>query len=329
LIDPVSVSQSGFSATGVWKVGLPSALRMLSNRLMQHDGFARLAATLAAVVSLLSAAYGQTSASWSLPTTIKIREGIPYDRYPETVLDILEPSTPVSEGLRPGAVVLHGGGYDHGNRHEDYQELFCRFLVERGFVVANPEFRLANVAPAPAAIQDGLKATRWFADHAAEYRVDPAKIIAIGASSGGHLALLVGMLPAESRIGPVTKLAAIIDMFGPADLSNDNPGPGQRMRASGWLPKQDGNGDLAKALSPINCVRTGLPPVLIIHGDRDQLVPYSQSVELKTRLKQAGNEVESFTMAGDGHVRPRAATQPWPTMQQWISDFLKRYGIVK
>jgi acetyl esterase/lipase len=244
--------------------GLPFLAVSLCNYPMLPAHFARAVAILAALISVSSMGSSQTLRSWSLPPSVTMTPDVPYNSHDDARMDILQPS---STGLRPGALVFHGGGYDHGNKREDYVELFCRFLVERGFVVGNVEFRLGTKNPAPIPIQDALAATRWFADHAGEYRIDPQKIIVLGASSGGHTALLVGMLSAAAQLGPITKVAAIIDLFGPTNLNE--PGPGQRMKEAGWLPKNDDAG-LPRILSPITHVRPNLPPVLIIHGDRDK-----------------------------------------------------------
>src|SRR5215467_417723 len=123
----------------------------------------------------------------------QIRANIHYDQYPETVLDILQPQAPALT-TRPGVIVIHGGGWVAGDK-ERMVENFCIPYIEKGFVVANVEYRLASVAVAPAAVDDVLKAAAWFHDHAADYKVDEKKIIVTGGSAGGHLALLVGMLP--------------------------------------------------------------------------------------------------------------------------------------
>src|SRR5271169_142590 len=117
----------------------------------------------------------------------QIEANIHYDHHAETVLDILQPRAPALKN-RPGVLVIHGGGWIGGNK-ESMVDAFCAPFVEKGWVVANVEYRLASSAPAPAAVNDVLKAARWFQDHAADYRVDPKQILVVGASAGGHLAL--------------------------------------------------------------------------------------------------------------------------------------------
>src|SRR5271163_1611800 len=95
----------------------------------------------------------------------QIQANIRYDHYAETVLDILQPAAP-SLADRPGVIVIHGGGWVEGDK-EDMLEAYCLPFVRRGMVVVNVEYRLAGSAPAPAAVNDVLKAAQWFQDHAA------------------------------------------------------------------------------------------------------------------------------------------------------------------
>lgn len=122
-----------------------------------------------------------------------IDANIAYDKYPQTVLDIMQSATPAL-GLRPGVIMFHGGGWIESTK-ETMMNSFCLPYLQQGFVVCNVEYRLAPVAPAPAAVTDALDAAAWFFKNAAKYHVDPSRIIVTGASAGGHLALMVGMTP--------------------------------------------------------------------------------------------------------------------------------------
>jgi acetyl esterase/lipase len=125
----------------------------------------------------------------------EIEANVRYAPHAETVMDILQPPHPARKN-RVGVLVIHGGGWVEGTKEGALS--FCLPLVAQDFVVANVEYRLAGAAPAPAAIQDVLAAAKWFHDHAADYRLDPNRIVALGFSAGGHLALLSGMLPAQN-----------------------------------------------------------------------------------------------------------------------------------
>lgn len=258
-------------------------------------------------------------ASWSGASApdYQIQANIRYDHYPETVLDILQPSAP-SLADRPGVIVIHGGGWVEGNKEAMLEE-YCLPFVRRGMVVANVEYRLARSAPAPAAVNDVLIAAQWFHDHAAEYKVDRNRIVAAGGSAGGHLALMTAMAPTSADFGPSVKIAAVIDFFGVTDVADQLAGPNQRPYAVSWIPEQPDRMDLARRLSPITYVRKGLPPVLAVHGDADAVVPYEQSVELVKALKDAGDDATLITVPGGRHgFTPMEMDQLQPQIFQWL-----------
>ena len=241
----------------------------------------------------------------------QLEANIRYDKYPETVLDILQPSAPALAD-RPGVIFIHGGGWIQGNK-EGTLEQYCLPFIRHGFVVANVEYRLANAAPAPAAVSDVLKAAQWFHDRAVRYKVDPKRILVSGASAGGHLALMVGMAP-ES-----TKIAGVIDFFGIADVTDQLEGPNAREYAAQWIPEQPSRLELARQMSPMTYVRKGLPPILALHGDADPLVPYQQSVKLTKAIKNAGGDVELITVPGAKHgFTPREMDALWPQIFKWL-----------
>jgi acetyl esterase/lipase len=252
----------------------------------------------------------------------QIEANIRYAPYPETVLDILQPRAPALKN-RSAAIVIHGGGWVEGDKESMVDE-FCLPFLQQNFVVANVEYRLAKAATAPAAVTDVLTAAKWLHDHAAEYKVDPAQIIAVGNSAGGHLALLAAMAPASAGLGPSSKIAAAIDFYGIADVADQLEGSNQREYAVAWIPEQPRRMELARSLSPQTYVRKGLPPILALHGDRDDVVPYEQSVKLTKALKSAGDDATLLTVPGGQHgFAPEEMNKLWPQVFKW----LKRHKI--
>ena len=236
---------------------------------------------------------------------------IHYDKYPETVLDILQPSAPALAN-RPGVIVIHGGGWVQGDKERTLEE-FCLPFIRQGFVVANVEYRLAKAAPAPAAVNDVLHAAQWFHDHAAQYRVDPKRILAAGDSAGGHLALMVGMMPAS------VKIAGVIDFFGISDVADQLIGPNAREYAAQWIPEQPNRMELARQMSPMTYVRKGMPPILALHGDADTLVPHEQSVKLVKAIKDAGGDAELITVPTGKHgFTQLEMSNLWPQILKWL-----------
>jgi uncharacterized protein (TIGR02246 family) len=265
----------------------------------------------------------QTPPPVSVPDWVVLEANIAYDRFPDTRLDVLYPKAP-SNGKRPGVIMFHGGGWIRSTK-ETMMDAFCLPYLERGFVVANVEYRVATAATAPAAVNDALTAAKWFFDRAGKYHVDPARIVVTGASAGGHLALMVGMTPASAGLGPAIPIAAIVNGYGVTDVADLLDGPHRQSFAVQWLPEQTGRSDLAKRLSPLTYVRRGLPPTLTVQGENDRTVPHEQGVRLTAALKQAGVDAEMMTVPGAGHGFSK---EQWPAVHARIFDFLAKRGIL-
>jgi acetyl esterase/lipase len=279
--------------------------------LLQRQGRLRSYWKVVVLFSLLGLAAHAFGADYQIEANIR------YSLHPETVLDIVQARAPALKN-RPGAIVIHGGGWIQGNK-ESILERFCLPFVEHGFVVANVEYRLAPSATAPAAVNDVLEAAKWFRDRAADYKLDPNQIIVTGNSAGGHLAMMVGMAPESAGLGPWIKIAAIINFYGISDVPDQLQGPHLQTYAMTWLPEQPDRMELAKKLSPIAYVRKGLPPVLSIHGDADPVVPYEQSLRLTKELKAAGDQAELITVPGGQHgFPPGEMSQLWPQVFKWL-----------
>lgn len=260
----------------------------------------------------------------ALPDWVSIESNIPYDSYKETVLDILQPKEP-ARGKRPGVLVIHGGGWVGGTK-EGIVQSFCLPYLEKGFVVANVEYRLAKAALAPAAVTDVLKAAAWFRKNAGKYNVDPKRIAVTGNSAGGHLSLMVGMTPKSARLGPAAKVAAVVNFFGITDVADQLGGPNMREYAVTWLPEQPGRLELARRVSPMNYVRKDVPPILSIHGDADQTVPYEHGVSLTKALREAGASAELISVPQGKHGFPK---EKMAELYPRIFEFLARHGILK
>lgn len=266
----------------------------------------------------------QTPAPPVIPDSISVETGIPYDQYPQTVLDIFQPKAP-STGKRPGVLVVHGGGWVNGSK-ESVVEKFVLPWVEKGFVVANVEYRLASVAPAPAAVNDVLKAAEWFHKNARRWNVDAKRIVATGGSAGGHLALMAGMTPRSAHLGPPGDVAAVINFYGITDVEDQLQGENMRKYAVTWVPEQAGRFELARRLSPMTYVRKDVPPILTIHGNSDETVPYEHGVGLTKALRDVGADAEMISVPHGKHGFP---LEQMKQLYPQIFQFLQKRGIIK
>ena len=152
--------------------------------------------------------------------------------------------------------------------------------MEMGWNVVNVEYRLARVAPAPAAVEDCLCALRYLAAQAKTYNIDVNRLVVTGESAGGHLTLTSAMIPESAGLDrqcagntPVPKVAAAINWFGITDVADVIDGPNKANLAVTWLGSLPNKDEIARRVSPLTYVRPGLPPILTIHGDKDRSCP--------------------------------------------------------
>ncbi len=216
----------------------------------------------------------------------------------------------------PVVMMIHGGGWVSGAKEGSL--LVALPYVQMGFALVNVEYRLGKVSLAPAAVEDCLCALHWIGTHAKQYNFDLSKVVVTGGSAGGHLALTTAMIPSSAGFesecahqddalwgGAWTdvrpKVAAVINWFGITDVADLLQGPNVRSYAVSWLGSSPDREALAKRISPLSYVRSGLPPILTIHGDADRIVPYSHAVRLHEALAKAGVRNQLLTIPGGGH----------------------------
>lgn len=183
---------------------------------------------------------------------------------------------------------------------------------------------------------------QWIGRNAKRYKFDVTKVVVTGDSSGGHLALTTGMLPAGSPYAnqcasneptwsgpyanPAPKVAAVVNWFGITDLPDLLQGPNTRSYAVSWFGSNPQRMALARELSPISYARKDGPAVLTIHGDADTLVPYAHAVRLKQALDKAGQKNQLLTVKGGGHGDLSAAQQL--ANYEAIRVFLREQGLL-
>ena len=205
----------------------------------------------------------------------------------------------------PTLVYIHGGGWIFGTKEGSVLQ-FLPFL-EKGWTVVNVEYRMASNSLAPAAVEDTRCALRWVYRNAKQWRFDTTKIVLTGHSAGGHLALITGMLPEGTGLDnqcygeEKLNVAAIINWFGISDVNDLIKGSNLKNYAAMWMGSQPNAEETARRVSPLTYVRSGLPPILSIHGDKDDVVPYSQSLRLHEALDKAKVPNQLLTIKDAGH----------------------------
>ena len=273
-----------------------------------------------------------------LPAAAIERKDVEYGRPGGKAL-LLDLYVPDGPGPFPAAILVHGGGFDQGSKSTNVRPLF-EPLAAAGFAWFSIDYRLAPEFRAPDAIADIDTAIRWVKANAKAYHVDAAKIALIGESAGGYLVDYAG-----THFTPATKVDAVVSFYGPADyarlaeLRRDHPerfnmASINRHLANGGsarflgMDKLDAEG-LAKlhAMSPMFAVHRGMPPFLLIHGNKDDQVAYEESPAFCDAIRKVGTACELITIEGGGHGMngwKDPSTQHYkPEMIAWLKKTLR------
>lgn len=230
---------------------------------------------------------------------------------------------PKENGPSPVVINIHGGGWNKGSKES--QTGFNSFF-KRGYAVANIAYRLSQQATAPAAVEDTRCALIYLIKNAKSLNIDVNKIVIMGGSAGGHLALMGGLLGNDTRFDTNcpgvknVKVAAIINKYGVTQVP-----VWKSKSATMWLGDKAGDAEFAKSVSPLTYVGKNNPPVFIVHGDADPIVPYQQSVDLHKKLNEMGVKNEFMTVEGGLHGKFPAEKNS--EVNKRIIEFLKELGL--
>jgi len=214
---------------------------------------------------------------------------------------------------RPTLVYFHGGGWLPASSKKDVDVWKLPFLY-LGWNIANVEYRRSDIAKAPQALADSICAVEWLNANAARYQVDTSRLVLMGDSAGGQLALAAGMIPSSGGLNGecadlvFPRIGAIISWAGVTDLNDLLDGPGRREFALSWIPGGDVARDVALRVSPISYARKEAPPIFLVHANQDTIVPYDQALRLDNALKAAGARSRLLTINGVYHVGMPALT---------------------
>lgn len=237
---------------------------------------------------------------------------VPGSHNPKQALDLYIPKDHRAGEKLPLIIWVHGGGWLGGDKSEN----MWMQIVKGGFAAASVNYRFTDEAQFPAQIFDVKAAVRWLRAHASEYDIDPNRIGAWGASAGGHLVALLGTSSGikelegdEGNPSFSSRVEAVCDYFGPSDLVDVLD---QRQRQTGKAPVEPlvdkllggtpaERPEKARLASPVTFVTKHAPPFLIVHGDRDPIVPFQQSLELAETLKKHGVECSLIIVRGGLH----------------------------
>jgi len=262
-----------------------------------------------------------------VPDNIEIFKNIEYKKVDSTSLqldiyrlkDLTEP--------KPVMIFIHGGSWRSGKR-SDYLPYLIDY-AEKGYVTATVSYRLIKEAIFPAAVQDVNCAVKWIKKHAADYGINPDKIVLIGGSAGGHLAMMIGyggneeIFSEECDIQISSEVNAIINLYGPVDLTT--PYAISTYQVKDFLnTTYDQDPKIFELASPNTYISNDDPPTLTFHGSIDSLVPVSQADSLDVWLEKAGVPHEYHRLKGWPHTMD-LSVKVNAYCQFYIDRFLAEY----
>jgi acetyl esterase/lipase len=275
------------------------------------------------------------------PAAAERKEDVIYGRKPGLALT-MDVFTPKAKPNGAGVIWVVSGGWYSG--HEAINTAFLDELLRRGYTVfavvhgSQPKYTIPEILP------DMHRAVRFIRHHAKDYHIDPARIGITGGSAGGHLSLMQGTAGNAGDSGakdPVdresSRVQAVACFFPPTDFLNYGK-PGEIALGCGvlkdfkapfdfhdfdpakkaFVPVTDVGKvlEIGRQISPINHVTPDDPPTLIVHGDKDFLVPIQQAEVFVDKMNKAGVEARLVVKKGEAH-----GWKDWPKDMAIIADW--------
>jgi len=211
-----------------------------------------------------------------------------------------------SAGGMPLVVWIHGDSWRDGSK----ADCPIMWLAQEGYAVASIGYRLTDTAIYPAQLDDCRLAIAEIERNAEVWGIDRDRVAVVGSGAGGHLAALVGLVPAEPQ-APADgrdppRVAAVCAVGTPSDLltlgpEQDRPGSAASRLVGGPLPEFR---EAARRASPLAYVSADDPPILVLHGAADAAVPPRQAATFHAALEAAGVDSTLTMLPGVGHGLP-------------------------
>ncbi|MGC9317627.1 MAG: prolyl oligopeptidase family serine peptidase [Armatimonadota bacterium] len=220
---------------------------------------------------------------------------------------LLDAYLPADTAVHPALIFIHGGGWRTGSKDGGFSAVQGPRAIADGLAVFSLDYRLSDVAPYPAAVEDCLRAIRWIREHAAQLNVDPDALGLWGGSAGGYLVLMMAFMEpgAEDLDANGQQLSnfarCAVAKNPPTDLAADDSMHEERALLTFMGTTRDEDPERFAQASPVTHISPDDPPLLVMHGTEDRTVPYSQAQILQQRLQQAGVPLELLTIEGAGH----------------------------
>lgn len=235
----------------------------------------------------------------------------------QLTLDVFEPAGFARSDRRAAFVSFHGGGWSGGTPRVMYP--WTAHAAELGLVGISVQYRLFKPGTAPVVdcVRDARSALRYVRAHAAELGLDPDRIVANGASAGGHLAAATALFDGPDEPGEDTAVScrpAALVLFSPV-IDTSTEGYGNAKLGASW-----------RDLSPLHHVRAGLPPTITFHGTADGTTPFKGAKLFHEAMLAAGNASELVAVAGEQHTYMFKNAARYAETVRQLDAFLVAHG---
>jgi alpha-L-fucosidase 2 len=244
---------------------------------------------------------------------------------------------PKGPGPHPVAIIIHGGGYRRGDSKSGSEAYCADFLAPAGYAVFSINYRLAPKYPYPYMVYDVERSIRYIRYNAKKWNADPHKIALVGGSAGGFLSNMVGLLNAAGdpkATDPVdresARVQAVVTLF--AQSSFATVPLNQDVHALlDPLIQQKGEAEALREASPITYVSKDAPPFLLILGDQDEYIPFTEATNQQAALRKVGVECDIIRIPGGKHGtggwHKLANVPDWERqMVVWLNTHLDHQG---
>ena len=233
------------------------------------------------------------------------------DDHKAQALDVYLAKT--AKGPAPCMIYIHGGGWRAGSKNR-IPGWLAKAHAEGWLAVVSVEYRFTNVATHPAQVDDCTRAIQFVRHNARKWKIDPDRIGVTGGSAGGHLSAYMALQDDEANPksdDPVarqsSRVCCAVPFAGPTDWSlletieHGHPAYRQLIGYEPGTPATKMSAALKKDVSPLTFVSSDDPPILIVHGDADVVVPFQHATALKKALEKAGVEHDLIVVKGGRH----------------------------
>lgn len=260
-----------------------------------------------------------TVSQWRYPDAKRLYKTV---NATELNLHFFKPEGHRSSDKCPAIIFFFGGGWHNGSPGQHYSH--CAYLASRGMVAMSAEYRVKsrNQTTPKECVEDGKSAIRWIRAHAAELGIDPTRIVAGGASAGGHVAAAAGSVVSFEAIGEDLSISSRPDalvLFNPV-FDNGPDGFGHSQVKAYW-----------EEISPIHNLGETSPPTIVFLGTEDEYIAADVAIHYKNLMDQLDVRCDLHLYPGQKHgfFNPDRKNGYFEKTLKIMDDFLTSLGFLE